>query len=572
MLRNCDCHLRGPLRLLLRLLPLLTLCLCVASSACAQLRVVSYNTTGGPQTGINIILRSIGEETRNGFAKPIDILLLQEQNNDSPSPGANNPSSDTQAFVSLLNSIYSNPNITYAMSNRTGNGDTTQTLVYRQQTVDLIASAAVGSTSFAGFPRQPIRFQVRPKNYTAADLYIYNSHYKASQGTDGGGESSNAERRNAEAVAIRANSNALPAATHIIYAGDHNFYDFDADEPAVGTLLAAGNGQAVDPINQVGPWHINPAYALHHTQSPCSTAGGNCGASGGMDDRFDFQWVSTEVTDGEGLDYIAGSYRAFGNNGSTFDTAINNGNTYDFAANGVTTFTKSQILNALETVTDHIPVVADYQLPAVMQAIADSVPATLNVGQAFNLGVTVTNAANVLVAAGADELDYSLMSSGSVSGSFLNQIDAALGSGNLHQLLLNTSTPGMKSGMITIMSTSQMVQNGAINIPISYLVLLAGDYNQNGVVDAADYILWRNMFGQNVANGTGADGSGNGLIDADDYDVWTAHFGEGAGGVGANAGLPNSVIPEPNSCALLLISVCLTSLAGGTLRGWTRKS
>ena len=407
------------------------------------------------------------------------------------------------------------------MSNRTGNGDTTQTLVYRQQTVDLIASAAVGSTSFAGFPRQPIRFQVRPKNYTAADLYIYNSHYKASQGTDGGGESSNAERRNAEAVAIRANSNALPAAIHIIYAGDHNFYDFDADEPAVGTLLAAGNGQAVDPINQVGPWHINPAYALHHTQSPCSTAGGNCGASGGMDDRFDFQWVSTEVTDGEGLDYIAGSYRAFGNNGSTFDTAINNGNTYDFAANGVTTFTKSQILDALETVTDHIPVVADYQLPAVMQAIADSVPATLNVGQAFNLGVTVTNAANVLVAAGADELDYSLMSSGSVSGSFLQpdrcgsrqrkpppvapqHIHARHEVGHdhhhehepdgskwrdqySHQL---SRAPGRRLQPERRRRRSRLYPVGS-------------------------------MFGQNVANGTGADGSGNGLIDADDYDVWT---------------------------------------------------
>ena len=46
-----------------------------------------------------------------------------------------------------------------------------------------------------------------------------------------------------------------------------------------------------------------------------------------------------------------------------------------------------------------------------------------------------------------------------------------------------------------------------------------GDYNLNGVVDAADYTVWRNTLGQ-VADGLAADGNASGTIDAGDYDVW----------------------------------------------------
>src|SRR5690606_39851746 len=38
--------------------------------------------------------------------------------------------------------------------------------------------------------------------------------------------------------------------------------------------------------------------------------------AGPMDDRFDFQLVSGEMLDGEGMSIIPGSYRAFGNNGT----------------------------------------------------------------------------------------------------------------------------------------------------------------------------------------------------------------------------------------------------------------
>ena len=55
---------------------------------------------------------------------------------------------------------------------------------------------------------------------------------------------------------------------------------------------------------------------------------------------------------------------------------------------------------------------------------------------------------------------------------------------------------------------------------------LVGDYNTNGVVDAADYVAWRHTLGISVAKYAGADGDGSGVIDQNDYSIWRAHFGE----------------------------------------------
>jgi T5SS/PEP-CTERM-associated repeat protein len=81
---------------------------------------------------------------------------------------------------------------------------------------------------------------------------------------------------------------------------------------------------------------------------------------------------------------------------------------------------------------------------------------------------------------------------------------------------------------------------------------LLGDYNQNGFVDAADYVVWRNTFAEN-GTGLAADGNGNGTVDAGDYDVWRAHFGWTAGS--GSAAEVNALVPEP-ACVMLL-AICL---------------
>jgi hypothetical protein len=103
--------------------------------------------------------------------------------------------------------------------------------------------------------------------------------------------------------------------------------------------------------------------------------------------------------------------------------------------------------------------------------------------------------------------------------------------------------------------------------------MLTGDYNQNGVVDAADYVLWRDTLAESVANGTGADGNADGTINDEDYAVWRSQFGKSVSeSLASNAAGSNSAVPEPGTSLLLFLAVCLGPVGRGTLRPWTRRS
>jgi hypothetical protein len=78
-----------------------------------------------------------------------------------------------------------------------------------------------------------------------------------------------------------------------------------------------------------------------------------------------------------------------------------------------------------------------------------------------------------------------------------------------------------------------------------------GDYNHNGTVDAADYVVWRDTLSQ-TGSGLAADGNGDQLIDADDYAVWATNFGQTAGST-----LTSGAIPEPTSRIMLIAGMAL---------------
>jgi hypothetical protein len=101
--------------------------------------------------------------------------------------------------------------------------------------------------------------------------------------------------------------------------------------------------------------------------------------------------------------------------------------------------------------------------------------------------------------------------------------------------------------------------NGPHAIAIS-MAGVVGDYNQNGVVDAADYILWRNSLGQTGA-ALAADGNNDDIIDQADFDVWRAHFGQTASsGSGASA---NAAVPEPATIVLPMLAAAGCCLRRG---------
>jgi hypothetical protein len=83
---------------------------------------------------------------------------------------------------------------------------------------------------------------------------------------------------------------------------------------------------------------------------------------------------------------------------------------------------------------------------------------------------------------------------------------------------------------------------------------VTGDYNKNGTVDAADYLVWRSSYGSAGAN-LPADGFPDGFIDEYDYDVWRERFGRTSG---AGSGMSeSSAVPEPG--ALMLVATTIAS-------------
>jgi hypothetical protein len=83
-------------------------------------------------------------------------------------------------------------------------------------------------------------------------------------------------------------------------------------------------------------------------------------------------------------------------------------------------------------------------------------------------------------------------------------------------------------------------------------VPLLGDYNQNGVVDAADYVVWRKS--QGTTNILPNDLIG-GTIGTAQYDQWRSHFGQTAGSGAAllSAESLSAAVPEPASALMLLM-------------------
>jgi hypothetical protein len=92
-------------------------------------------------------------------------------------------------------------------------------------------------------------------------------------------------------------------------------------------------------------------------------------------------------------------------------------------------------------------------------------------------------------------------------------------------------------------------------LPFVVAAPLDGDYNNDGAVDAADYVLWR----KNNNSGVTLPNDSTPGTDTTDYAVWRTHFGQTSGsGSSANT---NAAVPEPAVVGMLLFAA-----AGSCLR------
>jgi len=299
-------------------------CLCAAPQASAAIRVVAYNTLNKPNNAtedawFETIFSAIAAETVGGLTKRPDVVAVSETDTGSPA-----------RLVSVLNNAYGVSTYSTVTSSHDGAGDRTGVL-YDSSTLDLLGSADLTDIGI-----HPIlRAHFRPVGETGGDseFYVYAIHLKS------GSTSSAKNARAVEAANLRGDADALGQGAHIIYAGDFNM--LGSSEGAWVNMTAAGSGQAFDTADAPGQWRDNNDFKRLHSQDPGDS----------MDDRFDLQFVTGELLDGQGLDYIADSYRVFGNDGThTLNAAISTGS----GASG-------DVLAALESASDHLPVVADYE-------------------------------------------------------------------------------------------------------------------------------------------------------------------------------------------------------------------
>jgi autotransporter-associated beta strand protein len=83
---------------------------------------------------------------------------------------------------------------------------------------------------------------------------------------------------------------------------------------------------------------------------------------------------------------------------------------------------------------------------------------------------------------------------------------------------------------------------------------IVGDYNSNGVVDAADYVVWRDSVG--AAGLSNRDPIIMGAVGQADYDAWQANFGLSLA-AGSAAGIANNAVPEPAGWILAVVAVLI---------------
>ncbi len=432
-----------------------------------QFRVVTYNIladSGGvtePRSGMGTVLEGIGDENVNSVTRPVDVLSLQETTSNTTT---------VQPLLDILNNIYGAN--TYAMSPyqakvngsaTSGNGP--NALVYNATTLQLVASVGIGTPSSSGAPRQPVRYELRPVGADASkDFYVYVSHCKA------GTRSSDMDRRNIEAQLLRSDAATLPAGARILYTGDFNLTA--SSEPFYQTLTAAGVGQAFDPLNRPGDWDNGASFVDIMTYG-----------ARGLHYRDDFICITQNVRDdGTGLQYLAGSYHTFGVNGSLgIGDPINSSSNTALA--GLPN--RSPVLQALYTASDHLPVVADFEINTAPPTIVLSTT-TLehNMWRGTDLPVdllyvsngTAGTTLNYTISSSATWLDIS-PNSGSNNG---EQPDTIAVSYNTSALPLGTTTT-------SIVVTDAAASNSPQSVSVTLHVYTPGDFDHDSDVDCTDF-------------------------------------------------------------------------------------
>jgi endonuclease/exonuclease/phosphatase family metal-dependent hydrolase len=319
------------------------------SVAQAQIRVVNYNVhyCSADMEAMDKVLDAASEDGTCSDAIPVSVFMFQEVNNGVPKK-LHGLVGDEYSMA-----VYTNKN---ELSGRAESGGAQAMFYHSEQLLEIPDDH---KDIYTGATRNADRWHlVGIGENDGVDLWVYSAHLKASNGSE------NKEQRLFGAKAILEDISTLPEGANVIVVGDMNFYSIR--EPAYQAFIKV----LLDPLG-TDEWS-GEDDAEKHTQSPRKVRGGGL-AYGGMDDRFDFQFISKTLQDGRGLDLVRGSYHSLGNDGKHYDIAINDGDNEYFSTD---IERSNELATALHEASDHLPVIADYEV--VKQEKPESGPDTSN--------------------------------------------------------------------------------------------------------------------------------------------------------------------------------------------------
>ncbi len=461
----------------------LILAFAISTSTSAQIRVVSYNSAqfNGDPVAMEEVLQAASEDDSHGFATPVSIFMFQEVDEEE---------------LSMLQKVVG-PN--YTMGVFTDQNDSSwggaQAMFYLS--TQFIENELLHQDIYTGASRHADRWALEVLGYENQTVYVYSMHLKSATGSE------NQEKRRAGAENIRDDLMTLPEGSHVIVVGDMNFYS--PTEPGYVWFTNSGSGQLIDPLGNGVGWD-GGSNAIKHTQSPLSTQNGGL-IGGGLDDRFDFQFVSPSLLDGGGFELMEGTYRALGNDGNHYNDAITAGNNTYFPGD---TPRGNALADNLIAASDHLPLIVDYRLPAVFGWTMTNPSPEMDVlvGADLNAEFEIRNDAPVLVESGADILLVEIIASGDSTGYDSVSIPA-LGEPELLLFPIDTSSSGIYNANFTLTSKSQETQTTPTIVSTTGNVL----EHANASFSFTEDVDW-NVFEVTYEQGSGVQ----------TFDVWLFNF------------------------------------------------
>ena len=325
------------------------------------LTVMSYNVL---RFDGNTSMRAAYIKKTMDYVKP-DLVVFQEIENQS-------------GIDLLLNNVFNKDSTAFNAGPLPSNQYIKSGMIYRISAFNLASNISL-STVLRDIPGYTL--SIKNAHSNVSTFTIFSAHLKASQGEE--------SQRWEEAKTLYDYVANQDSNFHYIMAGDFNLYD--PSEPAYQLLT---DSMTVDLEDPIGDWNRNEgSHVQKFTQSTREIQLSDGGASGGLDDRFDFILFSDHFTKKDpDLRYVEGSYKVIGNDGNHFNKSI---------IDGANSAVPDSIAEAIYYGSDHYPVVTKIVYTAksstspiahaggdITAAISDTV--SLNGSQSYDPNGTIS--------------------------------------------------------------------------------------------------------------------------------------------------------------------------------------